>query len=252
MLTSANFRTKVFTWTTNINLTIPKTLLVDYPDIIKSSSSSTAIIGQPLSAIYVYHFLGVDPATGVYQFADKNGKPTLTPNSITDKNVIVDLAPKFYGGFQNTFSYKGIQLDVLFSFVKQIAQNSSYGFGYPGYFYSGNQLASLLSDRWQKPGDIKSIQRFTYGTDLADALGNIYQSDASWKDASYIRLKNVSLSWTLPADWTTKLHLNNLNVFILGQNLWTLTNYKGLDPETKSSSSLPPLRVITMGLKVGL
>jgi hypothetical protein len=110
-----------------------------------------------------------------------------------------------------------------------------------------------LLDRWQKPGDIATIQKFsTNSSDISQAFGRLGNSDAVWIDASYIRLKNVSLSWQLPEEWSKRMYLQNCSLFAQGQNLWTLTRYKGLDPETKSSTVLPPLRVITIGLKVGI
>ncbi|WP_316834738.1 SusC/RagA family TonB-linked outer membrane protein [Pedobacter nutrimenti] len=251
-ITSANFQNKDFKWTSSVNVTIPKTLLTATNDI---RFPSKPIVGDPLSAVRVYHFLGVNPATGLYQFADHNGNPTSKPDPSLDATVFIDQAPKFYGGFQNSFSYKGFQLDFLFSFVKQIAKNQRFGFGFPGQGHGsgyGNQLASLM-DRWQKPGDISSTQRFsTNKSEVSQALTNVYNSDAAWTDASYVRLKNVSLSWQLAGNWSKHVHLQNCSLFVQGQNLWTLTSYKGLDPETKSSTTLPPLRVITIGLKVGL
>ncbi|WP_316833774.1 SusC/RagA family TonB-linked outer membrane protein [Pedobacter nutrimenti] len=251
-ITSTNLQTKDFKWSTSINWSTTKSRLNYSPD---QRFSSTKIVGEPVSAIYVYHFLGVDPTTGIYQFGDHNGNPTSTPDPALDATVLLDLAPKFYGGVQNSFSYKGFQLDFLFSFVKQIGQNSAFGVGSPGqgqgYSY-GNQLASLL-DRWKKPGDISAIQRFTTNrADVTQALEILNESDAAWTEASYIRLKNVSLSWKLPENWDKRAHLQNCSLFVQGQNLWTFTKYKGLDPETKSSATLPPLRVVTIGLKVTL
>ncbi|PTS95412.1 SusC/RagA family TonB-linked outer membrane protein [Pedobacter sp. HMWF019] len=253
-IASTNLRSKDFKWSSSINLTVPKTSLIQSIDV---RFPTTVVVGAPLSAIKVYHFLGVDPLTGIYQFEDHNGNPTSTPDPTLDATVLLDVAPKFYGGIQNSFSYKGFQLDFLFSFVKQIAQNQLFGVNSfsPGSFGSGgqvNQLASLL-DRWQKPGDISSTQRFsTISSDVKQALSNVKNSDAAWSDASYIRLKNVSLSWQLLERWSKSAHLQNCSLFVQGQNLWTFTNYKGLDPETKSSTSLPPLRVITIGLKATL
>nr|WP_199080054.1 SusC/RagA family TonB-linked outer membrane protein [Pedobacter sp. ASV19] len=238
-------------WSSSMNLTIPKTLLVDYPDILKSSAASTLFIGKSLFAGYYYHYLGVDPATGQYQFADKNGNPTISPNDPVDRTILIDAATKFYGGFQNTLSFKNFQLDFLFSFVKQIAQSYSSEVVAGGFSYGqGNQLVSLLN-RWQKPGDVASVQRFTSGYALDQSLRYFNQSDASLIDASYIRLKNVSLSYALPEHWSKKMHLQRFSVFVQGQNLWTITGYSGLDPETKSTS-LPPLRVITIGAKINL
>jgi len=253
MVLSTTNTTKGFLWSSSFNLTVPNSRLIDYPDLVKSSVNSTAVIGKPLSSIRLFHFLGVNPSTGVYEFADKDGNPTITPNDLLDKTVIIDLAPKFYGGIQNTVTIRNFQLDFLFSYVKQIAQNNAFGNGTPGMFSvgNGNQLASL-SGRWKKPGDFAVIQRFSTGTDLDQSLSNVYQSDAAWSDASYLRLKNLSISWTIPARWKKAARLENCRLFLQGQNLWTLTGYSGLDPETKSSNTLPPLRVITLGVKASL
>jgi len=254
-ITSTNLQCKDFKWTSSINVTVPKTLLMATTD---SRFFSSPIIGDPLTSKRVFHFLGVDPATGVYQFEDHNGNATSKPDLNLDATVLIDLAPKFYGGFQNSFSYKGFQLDFLFSFVKQNAQNNRFGFNLPGVGptgsnFGGNQLATLL-DRWKKPGDISSIQRFSVNNSTirqAFAWAGA-TSDAAYADASYIRLKNVSVSWQLPEAWSKRIHLQNCNLFAQGQNLLTFTSYKGLDPETKSSTTLPPLRIITIGLKVTL
>ncbi|HWW40359.1 MAG TPA: hypothetical protein VNZ46_13670, partial [Pedobacter sp.] len=251
-ITSTNLQTKDFKWSSSINWSTTKSLLKSSPD---QRFSSTKIVGEPVGAIYVYHFLGVDPATGIYQFEDHNGNPTSTPDPTLDATVLLDAAPKFYGGVQNSFSYKGFQLDFLFSFVKQIGQNPAFGIGVSTAGSGqgrGNQLVSLL-DRWKKPGDISTIQKFTTNRfDVDQAFQKAIYSDAAWTDASYIRLKNVSLSWQLPGNWRKGAHLKNCSLFVQGQNLWTLTNYIGLDPETKSSTTLPPLRVVTIGLKVTL
>ncbi|MDR6786454.1 TonB-linked SusC/RagA family outer membrane protein [Pedobacter africanus] len=257
MISSRNLQLKNFSWSSSINLTIPKTILVAYPDLENSTEVNTAFVGESLRAVKVYHFLGVDPITGVYQFEGKDGSPTTSPMDPDDKTVIIDPLPKYYGGIQNTLMYKGLELDILFQFTKQVAINDikfgglyrtpgRYGFG------QGNQPASVL-DRWQKPGDHSSIQKFTTTSELNESWSNAsLYSDAAWSDASFIRLKNVSLSWRLPEQFIKRIKVRNGNIFLQGQNLWTLTNYKGLDPETKSSTSLPILRVITMGLKVGI
>jgi hypothetical protein len=142
-------------------------------------------------------------------------------------------------------------LDVFFQFVKQKAKNYDFGTMIPGLF-SRNQPVSVL-DRWQKAGDVKPIQRFN--SDFSAYVPFLYAesfSDAAYSDASYIRLKNISLSWQFPKEWVKRAQLQNIRVYAQAQNLLTITNYKGLDPETRSSTSLPPLRVITVGLQVNL
>lgn len=255
-LNTANIRGKDFKWTSNFNLTIPRNKLMSFPGLAGSSYANTYVVGQPITAVRLFHLLGVDPTTGKYQFADKNGNPTYTPVLNTDNTTMVDLAPRFYGGFQNSFSYKHFQLDVLFQFVKQMGMGVEMGYlpGYFSLFNNGNQPVGILN-AWKKAGDVASIQR----TDAT--LANITQwtnassySDAAYSDASYIRLKNLSLSWQLPDSWIKKATLKNARLYLQGQNLLTITSYKGLDPETlphfTGAGSLPPLQVITAGVQV--
>lgn len=254
-VTTENIKNKKFSWATNINLTIPRNKLVDFPSIETSTYSKNYIVGQPIDIQKLYPYAGVDPATGLYSFLDSTGKATSTPNSETDKTQILTTFPKFYGGFQNTFSFKAIELSFLFQFVKQIASSPRFGFPYtPGRFWSyngtGNQPVSVLK-RWQKPGDNANVQKFTasdYGID--DSFYNALSTNDSYEDASYIRLKNVSLSWELPTSWKQKAKIQNCRLYVQAQNLLTITNYKGLDPEVPTYSTLPPLRVIMMGLQL--
>jgi hypothetical protein len=121
------------------------------------------------------------------------------------------------------------------------------GSRFPGQFLAtrSNQPVSVL-ERWQNPGDVSTIGRFTTGY-------NGYRSSTfSYTDASYVRLKNLSLSWTLPVNWYRKIGIKDWKVYAQGQNLLTITKYNGLDPESQSVTTLPPLRVWTMGLRVGL
>ncbi len=122
----------------------------------------------------------------------------------------------------------------------------------PGF--SGHNMPGIILDRWQTPGDIKPVEKYTqnYGSFAWNAYTSAQQSNLYYTDASFIRLKNVSLSWELPRGMLTRLHLQNVKVYVHGQNLWTITKYKGLDPETQSLSTLPPLRVIVGGIQLSL
>ena len=112
-----------------------------------------------------------------------------------------------------------------------------------------NQLDDVL-DRWQKPGDAAGIQKFSTQFDF-----NVFNATGSNEgiiDASYIRLKNLSLGWQLPERWRKWMGFKSFRIYGQGQNLLTITNYPGLDPETGSLAVLPPLRVITFGIQAGL
>jgi TonB-linked SusC/RagA family outer membrane protein len=246
---SVNIKTRNFNWTTAINLTIPRNKLAAFPGLATSAYATSYVVGKPITIVKAYHMIGVNDTTGVYEFADSKGTPTYNPTYGTDNNAIINTSPKFYGGLQNSFSYKGLQLDVLFQFVKQLGLNDVFG-SLPGQ-EGTNQPVSVL-DRWQKPGDVKPIQRYNQDFSLYSAYSFATQSDRAYSDASFIRLKNLSLSWKFPSGWMQKTHLQNCRLYIQGQNLLTITKFKGMDPENQSTTALPPLRILTFGAKLGL
>jgi TonB-linked SusC/RagA family outer membrane protein len=255
---STTFKNKNSLWTTGINLTIPRNKIVAFPGIEGSSyayTGSGVVIGQPLGIIAAYRFLGVETTTGEHKYSDAHGDATSTPDPDKDQTALINIQPKFYGGFENSFSFKSFQLEILFQFVKQTGVNSFTNFNgvvFPGRFLSGssNQPVSIINQQWQKPGDVVSVHKYT--TTVSDELYNLITSDRYYSDASYARLKNFSLSWQIPQLWQQKIRLKNCKVYMEGQNLITITKYKGLDPENQSTSSLPPLRVYTVGLQIGL
>jgi TonB-dependent starch-binding outer membrane protein SusC len=256
-LSSENVKNKAFSWTTSINLTLARNKLIKFPDLENSPYKIVYILGQPISVVRVLQSAGVDPTSGFYNFIDSSGNSTTRPNGARDVTKIFTPFPKYYGGFQNTIRYKGLQLDFLLQFVKQTSVSPDFGLGFsPGRFFtfnsSGNQPVSVM-DRWQKAGDVSQIQKFSATNRLAD-LGFNYAraSDKSYVDGSYVRLKNVALSWDLPSSLIQKIHLQSCRLFAQAQNLLTITSYKGLDPETPGFATLPPLRVITFGLQLKL
>jgi len=248
-LNTVNIKTKNFSWTSSINLTIARNKLIAYPNFSTSPYSNTLVVGQPLTITKAYHLAGVNDTTGIYQFADSKGNLTYSPANATDKTDIINTAPVYYGGLENSFNYKGFQLDVFFQFVKQTGINYLYDF-LPGASLV-NQPVTVLN-RWQNPGDHKLIERFNQDYNLYDAYSYARLSNQAYSDASYIRLKNLSLSYELPGNWKHKIHVSNCRVYLQGQNLLTITHYIGYDPENQSPSNLPPLRMMTGGIRVTL
>ena len=242
-LRTLNLETKNFSWSTSFNATALKNKLLSFPDLEASTYRNQFAIGGPLNIRKMYHFEGVNPQTGFYQFKDVNGDGKITADA--DKTAIVDLNPKFYGGLQNQIRYKNWQLDFLFQFVKQQNLNTA-AVGFPGML--GNQAAAL-SNHWQKPGDIATYQRFTTGMDAGAVAAqiNYYSSDGVVTDASFIRLKNIALSYNLPKNW---LGCAACKIVMEGQNLLTFTHYKGADPEFLTTNSLPPLKIVTAGIQL--
>lgn len=249
VIESENISTNDFSWRTTFNLSIPKNKLIEYPNLAGSSYANQYVVGESLFISKRYHYSGVNPTTGNYRFENYNEDPAITfPQDLT----VVKLADRqFYGGFQNVIRYRTWELDFLFQFVKQARTNLAGAFGLPGAF--GNQPASVL-DRWQKPGDNATYQRFSLGylDDTYQAFTLFTDSDYRISDASFIRLKNVSLSYSLPQKLTQKCRLTNMQLTAQAQNMLTFTKYDGPDPENAGSLALPPLRVLTFGLKLSL
>lgn len=239
---STNFKSKSFNWSSSFNLTIPKNRLVSYAH----STNVFFVVGQSITSIPVATLAGVNDSTGAFEFIDEKGNITSTATDLS-KYIFVD--PSFYGGFQNSFNYKGFTLDFLFQFVKSIGRDLTYGYSPApaGNFRGGsnNQPITVLN-RWQKIGDQTNQPKFSSKSNTIIALLNARGSDASYADASYIRLKNISFSWQMPDNWTKKIGIHNFRAYIQGQNLFTITNYFGFDPESRGTG-LPPLRVITVG-----
>ena len=245
------FNGRNFSWETGANITIPKNRLLKFENLENSAYRSKYVIGESLNVIYGYRSLGVNPETGVYDFQDTNGDATF---NILDYTVLGTRDPKFYGGWSNTLRYKGVTLNTFFQFKKQTGTtilNEIYANSqsFPGMMF--NQ-PDIVLDRWQKPGDRSIIQKVS-ATTASDAyrIANDYimQSDAVFGNASFIRLKTVELAYTIPSEWLKKI--GACSIFFQGQNLLTISNYKGWDPETQGSVlAIPPLRSFVFGLSL--
>lgn len=243
-LNSQNWKTAGFSWSTGINLTIARNKLISFPGLQGSSLKNIYVVGQPLNIRKMYEYTGIDSQTGLYGFKDFNGDGLIT--SEDDSQVICDLNPKFFGGIVNHISYKGIAFDFLFQFVKQDNYNEKVAVSPPGTMV--NQPEAVM-DRWTSPGSSGEYQRFTTGVNsgAVTAFSRFISSNAVISDASYIRLKNVSLSYAIPQKLTKDI---TCRIFLEGQNLLTITGYKGRDPEFTGFNYLPPLKIFTAGIQL--
>lgn len=241
-LKTDNIRKKNFGWKTAFNLTIPRTNLVSAsPSYFYYNRN---LLGKPLSMVLRYNYMGVDPSTGrpLYRDATKDSL-TFTPNFSTDRSMAGYTAPKMYGGINNTFNYKGFELSFFFQYTVQ--DGTIYPLNAPGVFSNGNQQTYWLN-RWTKPGDNSALPK---ATTTSSVYGSWSSSNATWGNASFLRLRNVNMSYAFPAELLKKMHVENCRVFLQGQNLWwTSKNKYSYDPET--GTSMPPLRIITAGLNV--
>jgi len=254
-LNTSNVRIGQVRWNSYFNISWSKNKLVAFPGIEKTAYAQTLFIGQSLDISRTYDYAGMDPNTGLYQFRTKAGKIVdgLYPNYLTygtDMTVLINKTPEYYGGFQNNFSYKGFELDFMLQFAKQIGQayraaiNAGAGTG-----TQGNQPVEVMN-RWQKKGDDTPYPRFNADRSTATNYSNFRDSWANYTDASFIRLKNVQLAYDFTKLIGKKIGVQYLRAYIQAQNLLTITSYLGFDPENQNGTTLPPLRMVTAGIKV--
>jgi TonB-linked SusC/RagA family outer membrane protein len=243
-MTAVNVEKGHFKWTTTVNLTVPKNELISYPNLAGSSYASTYVVGEPLTISRRYKFVGVDPETGFYEILDLDEDKSY---STSDQSEVVDLSRNYYGGLQNSVSYRSIELGFLLEFVKQKASDYiSLFVSHPGTMY--NQPVLILSkSRWRQYSDQAQLQKFTqaYSSNYYYASA----SDLSQTDASYIRLKTVYLSFHFPSGLLKSLKMKDGQIYVQAQNLFTITNYYGLNPESPFKE-LPPLRVFSAGVQL--
>jgi len=239
--------TPQFSWSVNGNISFNRNKLLAFPGLAQSPYAAEYAIGQPLNIVKVLHYLGIDPLTGQYIFQDKNNDGTISMNpGPTDDRYNVDLDPKYFGGFGTEFAYKGLSLSLFFTYKDQVGPNLLEQGSSPGTL-NVNQPVQILGNEWQYPGDIATVAKFT--TNPYQAYSYLINSDAGYTNASYVRLRNLSLSYNLPVPFIKKLGMTGCTVYIHADNLFVITPYKGIDPETMNFGGLPPAKIFIGGIK---
>jgi hypothetical protein len=236
-----NIESDKFTWTTSINMTIPKNRLVSFAGIDDSPYASRYKVGSPLSIQRMYIWKGIDPQTGEHIIADLDDN-----GSLDDKDRVFSspFGPKYYGGMLNTLRFKGIEMSFLIQFSKQIGQIQYVN--YPGS--TGENQPVEAMNRWRQEGDITNVAKFSTDFTLPSFYSStVLNSNYNIADASFIKLKTLSISYTLPKNIIDKLKLTQTRFFVQGQNLFVLSDFIGLDPET-GARTMPQMKMITGGI----
>jgi len=223
-LNVAALRKKNLSWNMTANISFPSSNLLEFPNIETSSYANTYEIGKSLNIRKVYEYAGIDKATGIYQFTDFNGDGKIT---VDDRKKTADFGIQFFGGFGNTFQYRNFSLLFHWEFVKQRQFDTLYSLAAPG---SLANVTTYMLDYWTPENPEAKYQRPTSGKNAAalKAFSDYKDSDAVIVDASFIRLNTVRLNWQVPFN---PLGNSKLILGVSGQNLITITKFKGLDPE---------------------
>lgn len=266
---STNIANKDFLWTTTFNLAHNKNELkkIDgrLEEFQRNEVSAQARlmhrVGNPFNSLYAYEYAGVDSETGkeMYYINKPGQERETTTNAAEAQQVIIgNVDPKVQGGLINNFSYKGIDLGftLTYSLGGHLYDNASW-LNSNGGGYNYNVAAyNKISDMWQNPGDNAKLPQYAYG--------NVYQPSSRWMySTDHIRLKNVTLGYTLPKNILNDLNISRARIYASAVNLFTIKSGSlYVDPELPVDPSqadqalgvvvmqTPPLRTITFGIEV--
>ena len=244
-------RIKDFTWNVNANVSYNKNEITELyngiTEYVASDTGRMVAVGHPLGEFYLNRYAGVNPTNGDALWYTKDGEITTEYNE-SDKVMLgkTHEAP-WQGGFGTTLSWQGFSLSAQFTWVadRWMLNNDRVFQESNGLFSAYNQSKRMLYDRWKKPGDVTDIPRY----------GVTPQLDSRFlEDASFLRLKNLMLSYTFPQKWLQRTNfLSSARIYAQGQNLLTFTSFTGMDPESTSNvykAQYPMSRQFTFGLEV--
>ncbi len=239
-LTTKNFEGKDFKWETRFNIAFNKNevlVLNQGKDI--STGDLRISVGRDLYTWYFRKWAGVDPANGNPLWeniaTDANGNRVVTTTNnynLATLQFTGKASPDFTGGISNVITYKSISLSAFANFVSGGLVYDQNFAGSDGAYQTYNEAVLQKSQkRWVSPGDLATHPKAVYGGNL----NSNKPSSRFLQDGSYIRLRNVTLGYNLPASFLNKTRIKNARIYASGDNLWTGTNYLGMDPEVALS-----------------
>ena len=282
-----------FSWSTNLNVTTLKnevlTLANNNADIFVATGGleqpSIIRVGESIGSFLAVRTTGVNPANGQRIFVKKDGTEVqynhaapaasrwtkvsdgtavTPPNQATDGVIIGPSVPKYFGGFDNTFRYRGFDLNILLFFS---GGNYVYNGSKAGLHDNRNwNNAKDALDRWTKPGDVTEWPRVVFGDNVSN--GSALISSGNVEKGDFIKARNISLGYTLPQNLVTRTGLGSVRLFVAALNAFTITGYSGFDPEIQSNgesvanqvsngapgvdrNAAPLARTINVGLNIG-
>lgn len=223
-----------FKWETDLNISLNRNKVTDLAgttifgaNISGRGDLSYTTVDNPIGMFYGYVFTGVDPQTGDALYLKNDDTSSNTPTA-EDRRIIGNPNPDFIYGLTNTFSYKDFGLSI---FLQGSQGNDIYNgtrVETEGMIDAKNQTIAVL-DRWTYPGQVTHVPRA-----VADNTNNSRNSTRFVENGSYLRVKSATLSYNLPQTWLSKIKLSNVKIYVTGENLFTITNYKGFDPEVNA------------------
>ena len=261
---------KQLRWETNFNIAFNKNKVLaldNGKDILQggtgASPGSIIRVGEDLNSWYLRKWAGVDPANGdplwevVTIVNDEEVVTTTNQYSSATLQIVGNYTPKFTGGFTNVLAYKGLSLSAFFNFVGSVMvyNYSEFVVNSDGTYPDENQLVLAPGEsRWKNTGDIATHPRPVFG----GSLNSNRASSRYLHDGSYIRMRNVKLTYELPKSVLARLGIGETSIYISGDNLWTGTSFTGKDPQANFErgggqvANYPISRKVMFGINIEL
>lgn len=247
VLSTKNFVKEKFTWNTDLNFSINRnkvtslgitTKSLDFAGIYERDPAVRIVEGRPLGSFYGYVSKGVNPATGMIDYADLNGDNVINAD---DRTFIGSAQPKFTYGVNNSLTYGNFGFSFFFQGVQGNDVFNASRIDLESLNDSKNQSAAVLR-RWKTVGQVTDIPKAVKGNS-----DNTRTSSRFVEDGSYLRLKSATLSYNFGTAALGKLKMSKVSIFATGYNLLTFTNYSGFDPEVNQYGANGP----SMGVDYG-
>ena len=213
--------------------------------------------GMPINTFYMAKSAGVDPATGaqLYWVYDKDENGNITNERIssdyskasTSKYYLGSRIPDLYGSLGTDFSWKGFDLSILTTYsIGGKVYDGLYNGSMNNMYYNNNWNKHALR-RWQKPGDVTDVPRI-------EVAGKTTTNDRYLVDGSYFAIKNITLGYTFPKKWLSKIEVSALRLFVTADNIMMFNHLDGMDPQYNFTGSVSysyaPSRAVVAGIDI--
>jgi TonB-linked SusC/RagA family outer membrane protein len=264
--------TENFNYTVGFNISTNKNVIDNLVNESIKSGTKILEVGGDVYQFYLKEWAGVNPDNGRPMWYVNEGSDDIEdsrtvdssfPNPLGDSREVTSVykdaervrkgsaMPEYYGGLSNNLTYKNFDLNFYFYYS---LGGQVYNYDYSGNMHDGSQpgynLAVDATNAWTPNNKFTDVPRYVIsGGDQGNQLSSRYL-----EDVSYVRLKNIALSYNLPKRISEKLKMETFKLSVSGENVWTLTNYKGFDPEGAingtTNNSIPGVKVVNVGLKI--
>lgn len=241
-----------FKWNTNFVFAYNKNeVKALYNGLQELPGDPSTRVGRSIGSLFTQLYAGVNPATGRPMWYDSTGNITYLVQA-RDRVYIGDNQPEFTGGWNNALSYKGFTLEGFFQYeYGRMTSDGQVNFLMEN-LSRFNQLQYIYDNRFTKPGQITSVPRQNVNGAESKGSGGLTGSRTFFK-ADYVRLKNITLSYDLPASIYNRLSLSSARFYISGTNLHTFTDVRSYDVESFGTATgiIPQSKLFTAGIQIG-